>query len=515
MLSEPSSKDKSKKSLYKNLKIASAVVLTILSLCVILWLLQCLLMPKYMSELKEGALIAEYYDETTTHDVIFVGDCEVYENISPITLWEKYGITSYIRGSAQQLIWQSYYILEDTFEIEKPDIVIYNVQSMIYDEPQSEAYNRMTLDGMRFSSSKVKAIKASMTEDESFLSYIFPLLRYHSRWSDLSSEDIKYMFNKDKVSHNGYLMQTAIRPMTKLPEKPIFENYLSKKAFDYLDKMASLCEKNGAKLILVKSPSQYPYWHNEWNEQVEKYAEENGLDYYNFLDEVEEIGIDWQTDTYDYGLHLNVYGAEKYTEYLGNVLVEKYGAEGIFDNGQDKGIIDVWNKKIVAYYEEMARLEKEAANSTENENDINLIDRKNRYNEHPHDGFYYEVEGVKIGVDSGAWLLDVINEKGVTYTYSEAQSCAYQGLDMFYIFDSFDVTVNTIDGHNVIVSIRIKDDLTKTQEGLKISDGFDTMVDIYSDEYEKMGESYIYSKDGTKLSVRIENNMVNDINYSK
>ena len=148
------------KNIFKNkkFKISLCISVTLVSIIAVLWFLQCLLMPKYMSDIKEGALISEYYNETTKHDVIFVGDCEVYENISPITLWTKHGITSYIRGSAQQLIWQSYYILEDTFRYEKPDVVIYNVQSMIYGEPQSEAYNRMTLDGMKFSSSKINII---------------------------------------------------------------------------------------------------------------------------------------------------------------------------------------------------------------------------------------------------------------------------------------------------------------------------------------------------------------------
>ena len=82
-------------------------VLWCVILAVALWLLNALFMPKYMSEIPEGALIAEYYNETADHDVVFIGDCEVYENFSPDTLWQEYGITSYIRGSAQQLIWQS------------------------------------------------------------------------------------------------------------------------------------------------------------------------------------------------------------------------------------------------------------------------------------------------------------------------------------------------------------------------------------------------------------------------
>ena len=92
----------------------------------------------------------------------------MYENISPLVLWQNYGINCYIRGSAQQLIWQSCYLLEDTLRHETPEAVIINITSMQYAEPQKESYNRMTLEGMRWSTSKVKAIFASMTEEESF-----------------------------------------------------------------------------------------------------------------------------------------------------------------------------------------------------------------------------------------------------------------------------------------------------------------------------------------------------------
>ena len=92
-----------------------------------------LVVPKYMDDVLEGAFIEEYYDEETNHDVIFLGDCEVYENISPIKLWREAGITSFIRGSAQQLVWQSYYLLEDTLKYETPEVVVFNVQALMHD----------------------------------------------------------------------------------------------------------------------------------------------------------------------------------------------------------------------------------------------------------------------------------------------------------------------------------------------------------------------------------------------
>ena len=151
-------------------------IISIILSIIILAFLQRLFMPKYMHDVVEGAMIAEYYDTQKNHDVVFIGDCELYENIDSVTLWQDYGINSYLRGSAQQLIWQSYYLAEETIKYEKPKVIVFNILSMKYDEPQKEAYNRMTLDGMKWSKSKVNSIKASKTEEEHFLEYLFPLV---------------------------------------------------------------------------------------------------------------------------------------------------------------------------------------------------------------------------------------------------------------------------------------------------------------------------------------------------
>lgn len=334
----------------------------VLALCLaVLYLLQLLLMPKYMvGKHQEGALIAEYYDNAKNNDVIFIGDCEVYENFSPITLWEEYGIPSYIRGSAQQMIWQSYYLMEETFRYETPKVMVFNVLSMKYDTPEStgkqsqrEAYNRMTLDGMRWSSSKWNSIQASMTEEEKSwqaeFSYIFPLLRYHDRWSQLEKQDFTYWFNRPEVSDNGYLMQTGVKPFTdEHAERPLADYTLGENSWYYLDKMTKLCKEKGTQLVLIKAPALSPVWWDEWDAQVEKYAKENDLLYINMLDHQEEIGIDWSTDTYDTGLHLNVYGAEKASRWFGKILQEQCG---VTDRRNDAELSDIWAKKVATYKE--------------------------------------------------------------------------------------------------------------------------------------------------------------------
>lgn len=310
-------------------------------------LISKLLQPKYMTELEEGSFISEYYREAGNHDVIFLGDCEVYANYSPMELYRDYGITAYIRGTPQQLVWMSYYIAEETFRQETPRVLVFNVNAMRYSEPVSEAYNRLTIDKMRWSASKTGIILASMTEEEQFLSYVFPILRYHSRFDQLTQEDFTYLFQVKNNTFNGFQLHTEIEPAGALPVKRVLADYRFEDiCYEYLDKLRVLCEENGTELILVKAPSLYPYWYEEYDAQIREYAKKHGLSYYNFAEQTDEIGLDFAADTYDGGYHLNLSGANKLSRYFGEILVEEHG---LSDQRQNPNIAAVYDKKLQEY----------------------------------------------------------------------------------------------------------------------------------------------------------------------
>ena len=102
-------------------------------------------------------------------------------------------------------------------------------------------------------------------------------------------------------------------------------------------------------LVLVKAPSLAPYWYDEWDEQICAYAETYGLDYFNYEKLAPEIGIDYNTDTYDAGLHLNLSGAEKLSRYFGAYLTENYD---LTDYREDPEYAEVYAEKI-RFYDEM------------------------------------------------------------------------------------------------------------------------------------------------------------------
>lgn len=334
-------------------KTVLSVLAVLLVFVLLLSLATRLLQPKYMTDLVEGSMLSQYYRESGGHDVIFIGDCEVYANFSPMELYREKGITAYIWGSSQQLIWQSYYVLKETLEYETPKAVVLNVNSMRYSEPVSEAFHRLTIDKMRWSDEKVGIILASMTEEENFLSYVFPILRYHSRFDELTSEDLEYLFRTKDNTWNGFLMNKEINALEELPTKRMLSDYrFSDLCYEYLDKIYRLCLDAGAELILIKAPSVYPYWYDEYDAQIEDYASEHGLSFYNFLDHVEEIGIDYSVDTYDQGLHMNLTGAMKLSRFFAGILAENHG---IPDRRQEAAVADEYNEKLLLYDEEAAK----------------------------------------------------------------------------------------------------------------------------------------------------------------
>ena len=329
----------------KKTKIIIGIILIPVTV-LIFFTVQSLLMPKYQKGVIEGSFTGEYYRDKAPHEVLIFGDCDAYENINPIKMYQDYGISSYIRGSGEQYIFQSYYLLEDALRYETPKVVILSVHSLQFDHARNESYNRMTLDGMRWSSSKTDAVKASMMEGETFLSYVFPILRYHDRWSELTAADLEHIFSKDITSHNGYYMRCDTVPFTGFPpQTPLIDPSFGDNAMYYLDKIYELCESNGIELILYRAPIDFG-WYDQWDENVEEYAASHGLIYLNLCDYKEQMGLDMSVDTYDGGIHLNLNGANKASSFLGSYLTAHYD---LTDFRNDPEVSAIYDEKIEFY----------------------------------------------------------------------------------------------------------------------------------------------------------------------
>lgn len=324
------------------------IALRIIAVILAFSLLTLLFMPKYIEKNTDGRIMPEFYREKTAIDVDFIGSSTVQAGISPMTLYREYGITSYDRSNSSQVMALSYYVAEDTIKRNKPKLIVLDV-GFIYQSFDfvDEGASRKSLDGMRWSKSKSEAIKAMMDDTEHYIDYVFPILRFHSRWNDLSLEDIKYLVYKPTVTNNGQLLKFESRGSEYDYNPYMLESSIlaCSENMEYLQCLTYLCKENDVELLLIKMPLVSGNWSREIDNQISSFAAENGIIYKNFIDDFDAIGLVQETDFSD-SQHMNVYGAEKFTKVLGKYIIENYG---IRDRRDDPNIEKAFKEKLDRY----------------------------------------------------------------------------------------------------------------------------------------------------------------------
>ncbi|MBQ7562395.1 MAG: SGNH/GDSL hydrolase family protein [Lachnospiraceae bacterium] len=332
----------------------SSNLVSAIIIALFLTILNRVFLPKYVDENQDGRITQDYYLEKLPTDILFVGSSTVYSGISPVILWEKQGFTSYDRSNASQPMWTSYYLIEDAVSgigSKKPQLVVLDVGFIKYDDEfAEEPSNRKAIDGMRTSFSKLRCALAAMGENERLIEYIFPVLRFHTRWKELSASDLRYAFSEIETNHNGFLMN-FIRTQT-LPERSN-GRYLEKedteltpRNVEYLKKIIELCRRKDISLFLMKTPSYSDNWSYSYDDQIREIAGEYGIEYVNFDDQSDAMGIDYRTDSPDEGNHLNLWGAEKFSAYLADYIAEHYTVSS--HSGEER-YRRVWEEKVLRY----------------------------------------------------------------------------------------------------------------------------------------------------------------------
>ena len=282
---------------------------------IIFGILTAVLEPKwnYYGNQTQTRVQAFYRQEKDSHDVIYLGSSFSYCGISPLKIWEEQGISGYVFSNPAQKAWISAYYLEEALKYQTPEVVIYEAGAILDEEETDEGHNRKNIDYLRWSPTKLKAIMTvCKNTGESKKEYLFPLLRFHSRWSDLDQSDFHLAWDS-----SYYLMGTALKLTTRPASKKSIAKYeawqpgtmetqksdIGPKCTDAVLQMKKLCQEKGIKFQLVRMPSMQ--WSPEAGETVQQFADENQIPFLDMNLHREEIGVNWRTDTHDKGMHLD------------------------------------------------------------------------------------------------------------------------------------------------------------------------------------------------------------------
>ena len=123
--------------------------------------------------------------------------------------------------------------------------------------------------------------------------------------------------------------------------------------------------------------------------------------------------------------------------------------------------------------------------------------------------YSFTAEGVEL-IPGADFDPAVLPEAASLY---QVPSCAIEGTDNVYNYETFEITAYNDGTGEVIYSIYIIDPNITTPEGLALGDSLDRVMELYGEAYQQNGTAYEFSGNGTMLSIIIQNDTVGSIEY--
>ena len=258
-------------------------------------------------------------EKENTIDILVVGDSESYRAIIPMKLWRDYGFTTYLCGTPEQRIADSYAFIKKAFEKQKPKIVILEVDNLYIKSSLSDPIKNVLYD-------------------------LVPIIEYHDRWKNLNNNDLfkrpNYTWTEDL---KGYEYSTDVNPVDDKDYMSISEDEESIQKINkvFVKLINNYCKENDVKFLMICAP-QTEDWSYARHNAVKRLAEEIGVEFVDMNILKDEINIDWETETSDEGVHVNYAGGKKSTKYLGEYLYKM----NILEDHREDEKYKSWNEAL-------------------------------------------------------------------------------------------------------------------------------------------------------------------------
>ena len=263
----------------------------------------------------EANLVYPYrYEKKNSLDIVFVGSSHVMCGVYPALLESEFGIKSYDFTSSALVLPQSYYQVIEALRTQTPKVLVVDVSGAVYEDTKvgTREYVHVQLDNMPWSLNKVNAIN-DLIQKEDRAEYYLPLIKFHSRWKELTSNDFKPITGDTR----GAYISDGVLELDSAPAI-VPRDYtvpMSHTAETYLRKILDYCKKKDVKVVLLNTPTVSTGREQGNYNAVYGIAEEYGVEYYNMMYDLDEMGFDFLTDMRD-EYHCNRSGGEKVTRLL-------------------------------------------------------------------------------------------------------------------------------------------------------------------------------------------------------
>lgn len=267
-----------------------------------------------------------YLEEENSLDVVFLGSSEVGTGFAPVMAYEEFGFTSYLYATDGSTASFYKYQLDEVCSTQQPQVILVELQGFLYDDDYQIRPERFRtfVENIPFSMNKLEAIFRYDVEDK--ITYLFPFIKYHGEWikPDKLMETYRWKTDTAKGPNMWKGVNAWSRPIVPYdaasrqvaaPQEgagSLNEAYL----VDFLE----YCKKEGySNILFVRFPHRNAPTYENAMERTAEILSQYGYPLLNLEDHFDAMELDLSGDFYD-NEHLNIYGQEKLTSYLGRYL---------------------------------------------------------------------------------------------------------------------------------------------------------------------------------------------------
>ncbi len=270
-----------------------------------------------------------FYDEREDSlDAVYIGSSNCFAYWNPLIAWEEYGITVRSFACNTQPFYAVEYLIKEARKTQENAVFVVNINTLNDDTVNFQQMHKL-LDSMPNSLNKLALTKRlSDIGDYSFedrLEFYFPIIRYHSRWSEFTLEDVK------GIEPNGFKGAVIYRPYLTYVEN-VKDDYISTDKRTELtdeilvavDSLLDYCDEENIEVLFVTVPQvRERYYDIEKYNTLNDIIEERGYKTLSLINNPEVINLDFETDFYN-NHHTNIHGSVKFTHYVSEYLIDNY-----------------------------------------------------------------------------------------------------------------------------------------------------------------------------------------------
>ena len=296
-----------------------------------------------------------YAERKNSLDMVYIGGSAAFVYYSPIDAYKNYGISSYVYAADNMQAELYTTMVKEVLKTQKPKLIVIDARAFQYrdtvNKPSEKAY-RAYLTYLKPSKDRYDLINKIVPKylNQKTDSYHFDLKLYHSsEEKSLIKTTLKVLFDKNKHPNKGfYLLAKTIKlqeqDRTTDDIKPI-----GKETEKLLNELLDYLEKRNVKALFVVSPYLQTKTEKMNFNYIEKIIKSRNQDFLDANDYIKEMNLNYAYDFIDID-HVNIYGAEKYTEFFTKYLVNNYKlpdrrGDKLYDEDFNN-LIPKWNQNV-------------------------------------------------------------------------------------------------------------------------------------------------------------------------